>query len=76
MNIRICLAAAGMGIVTWALSRGLSQWVEPGKWADTLAVAGIIPVSSAVYFGLLWVSGFEDRHALLSLIVRRGRTRK
>jgi putative peptidoglycan lipid II flippase len=74
--IRICLAAAGMGLVTWLLSRGLSQWVPPGKWADTLAVVGIIPVSSAVYFGLLWVSGFEDRHALLSLILRRGRSQK
>ncbi|MBC2594760.1 murein biosynthesis integral membrane protein MurJ [Ruficoccus amylovorans] len=70
--VRIVLAALGMGLVTWLLWRGLSLWVPPGKWADVLAVGVVIPVSAAVYFGLLWMSGFEDRRALLDLFLRRG----
>ncbi len=70
--VRIVLAAAGMGLVTWGLWRALVEWVPPGKWADVLIVVGVIPISAAVYFGLLWVSGFEDRRVLLDLILRRG----
>ncbi|MGE9294371.1 MAG: murein biosynthesis integral membrane protein MurJ [Puniceicoccales bacterium] len=70
--VRIVLAAAGMGVLTWLLAQGLGQWIAPGKWADVITVLVIIPVSAAAYFGLLWLSGFEDRKALLSLILRRG----
>ena len=71
--VRIVLASAVMGVVTWGLWRGLSLWVTPGKWADAITVGGVIPVSALVYFAVLWMSGFEDRRALLDLILRRGR---
>ncbi len=70
---KICLSACVMGGAVWGLWLAVRHAVPDLKLANLLAVVVVIPVSAVLYFVALWLSRFEDRHALLNLFSRFGR---
>lgn len=72
--VRIVAAAVVMGVATWGLWVGVQQLGIEAKLQDTLAVCVVIPVCAVLYFGVLWLTGYEDRRDLLNLILRLGRS--
>ena len=73
---KVLLATLAMGLVVaggWYFLRGAT---EPGRTADVLAVAGLIPLGVLVFAAVLWrlrIEGREELTALYGRFLRRGK---
>jgi hypothetical protein len=66
--LKVCAAAAVMGLLVAAGRYGLGYVAGRGVWSDLLALGGLIPLGTAVYGVILWkmkVEGVEELQTLL-----------
>jgi putative peptidoglycan lipid II flippase len=66
--LKVCGAAAAMGLLVAAGRYGLRYVAGRGVWPDLLALGGLIPLGTAAYGAILWkmkVEGVEELQALL-----------
>jgi putative peptidoglycan lipid II flippase len=60
-TLKAGVALAGMGAALWFAMGPERWWLVADSWSRAAAVAGLVLLGSAVYFGLLWLLGFRAR---------------
>jgi len=65
MSARVALAAAGMGVATWLIGRGLA---EINVWLQVMIG---VPLGIVVFFGLALLLRVNEAHALPAMLMRR-----
>ncbi|HVU18735.1 MAG TPA: murein biosynthesis integral membrane protein MurJ [Candidatus Didemnitutus sp.] len=68
--LKIAAGTAVMAGLVWFGWREL-QLAGLGRWADVIAVAGLIPLGVAVYGATLWALRIEGREELWAIVTRR-----
>ena len=66
--MKVCAAAAIMGLLVAAGRYGLAHVAGRGVWPDLIALGGLIPLGTAAYGVILWrmkIEGVEELQALL-----------
>ena len=68
--LRILDGSVVMGALVWLGVRGLARWLPPGRFADLLTLALLVPGGAGVYAGILWVLRIEGRDEIAALAGR------
>jgi len=70
--VKVLLASAGMGVVTWAVAEMLTQSLEPGRLSNELiAVGGAAGIGFAVYVALMTLLRADSGMLIGGLLKRR-----
>lgn len=66
--VSIGISSVVMALVCWGGKIGLEHLVGLGKIGDVVATVVLVPVGAGVYFMALWITRFEERQEVASLI--------